>query len=302
MNIVKGPLADEPATEAGWTLVISGHPGTFRLGSDKRLTFFERLFGKYRFYQVFTAPHRVEFNFVLQTNQSTFKFAARVSGTAKLLDPVTAIEEGVSSTADQLRQSIEQALQKAVRPIDYQNAEEAWRNGLAALEKLKHPLIAFSDIVLTIDPDADARGELRTIEGQKLRNQATEVISQEEERERAKILANFGSLDQMLALLLTTDNAEKRASLKEAIAMRIQRDAQVTQWQIETFKYLVDSGRYEEHEIPSGLSNLLEQMNKTYATSASVNPLLRDDSESAAAEGTAVAEGSDNEDDSDERD
>lgn len=283
MKILRGPSSDEPATEAGWTLVMRGESGELAILDDQRLGFFDRLFGKRKYYQVFTASHRLEFRFDLQSAQSTYRFNAHVTAMAEVRDAVAAVRQGVSDTTESLRQPIEEALQQAVRPIDFRQSDKAWSEGLAALKALNHSVIRLSDIVLKIEIDADAREKLRTIEGQQLEVGAWQAAAQINKLERDEFLESFETLDKLLALLMTTKDSQKRGMIKEAIALKTQRDTHLTQWQIETFKYLVDSGRYEEHEIPKGLSNLLAEMNRTWGGKLPPTPLLGSE---PSAEGT----------------
>jgi hypothetical protein len=274
MNILNGPLTDEPANEIGWALIVSTGTGELKMAADEQVGFFEKLFGKRHYYQVYTGPHRVEFRFKLQSSQSTYRFDAVVTATAQLRDPLSAVRLGLRDTADALRQPVEEALQEAVRSIDFRNTERAWSEGFVALKQLDPPVIRLTEIVLKIEPDEDARKELRAIEGQELRAGAWAAEAQTKKLERDELLDSFGSLDKMLAQLLTQDDPQKRAILKEAIALKMQRQDYLTQMQIDTFKFAVESGHYEDFEIPQGLSNLFKRMERIHGASVPSTRLL----------------------------
>ena len=234
------------------------------MADEQQLGFLDWLFGKRRFYQVFTAPHRLEFKYDLQSRQATYKFVASVSATAELRDAIATVRHGLRSTSDTLRQPIEEALQQAVRMIDFRNTDKAWADGLVALKQVRHDLIQLSNIVLMIEPDPAAREPIRTIEAKPLNIEAWKADSEIKQYWRNDLLEGFRSLNDMLARLVTETDPQTRAVLREAITLKMQRDEQVTQRQIEAFRFVVDSGRLDEMDIPAGLSKLLEQIEKTY--------------------------------------
>jgi hypothetical protein len=274
MEIIKGPLEDEPGHDAGWSLIFSPSSGSYQLASEHKLGFWERSFGKHRFFHVFTAPHPIELDYQLQTAQSTYKFKARVTAMAAARDPVAVLQHGIRDTLKSLRQPIGEALQNAVRSVDFQQADLAWREGLDALKQLKHPFIQLSDIGIEIEPDAAAREALRTIESEQLIVKASVAKSNAKSFTRAQLLECFESTDNMRVFMATVDDPKLEAMLREEIERRERQDAELTNRQIETFKFLVSTGHIEEHETLEGLRNLLEQINRTHHGRPSSTRLL----------------------------
>jgi hypothetical protein len=281
MDIVKGPFSEEPPLEIGWVAIVSEGQGRFVLARELELGFFDRLFGKRHYYQVLIARHTVAFDYDLQSGQATYGFKARLTATANVENPIGAVQNGLRNTASSLRQPIAELLQNAVLRVDYHRVEEARREGVSALRQLRHPVIGLTDIVLSLEPDADAREALRTVEGKALRADAAKIEYEEQKLERDHLLENFGSWEELVALLMTTKEEERRNLLERVIASRTQRDSEQAQRLIEAFRYTIDSGRLEEDEIPAGLRSLLEQLSKAYGSKSASAGLLTGNSSRA---------------------
>jgi hypothetical protein len=287
---MSGPTKDEPASKPGWTVVISGNPGTFRLAADKRLTWFERQFGRYTYYMVYTAPHTIELTFPLQSQQTTFKFRATVKAQAQVLQPVALIDLGIYDCAEHFQRGIEHALEKNMRTHDYKDPRSAQEAGNVALEEFAKRTqqatspIRLSEISLLLDPDEDAHDSLRALEGTGLERALAKVREEDRQAAVRKWAEAMDSMETLLANMMTC-TPEDRKTLSEVVGIKLGRDAELIQHKIAAFRFALDSGKYEEHDIPEGLRTMLKEIGDAYGGKSPLGGLLsHHDSEADEAE------------------
>lgn len=282
MKVMTGPTKDEPAVKPGWTVIISGDPGAFRLAADKRLTWFERQFGRYNYYTVYTAPHAIELSFPLQSQQTTFKFRATVKAQAQVLQPVALIDLGIYDCAEHFQRGIEHALESDMRSHDYRNPRSAQEAGNLALEEFAKRTqqaispIRLSEISLLLDPDEAAHESLRKLERTELERAV--ALVREEDRQAAvrKWAEAMDSMETLLANMMTC-TPEDRKTLSEVVGIKLGREGELIQHKIAAFRFAIDSGKYEEHDVPEGLRTMLKEIGDAYGGKSPLSGLLSHD-------------------------
>lgn len=266
MKIVQGAFADEPAMQPGWAIIATGNKGIFVLGDDKRLTFFEKKFGNYKYMQVFVGPHSLSWTMKLVSKQATFKFDVSISARVQLQpsEVASVIRSGVTNSKEYLEDPIRRILQNAVGAVPIEESAVAQKDADAAVAAASitgefSPFV-LSSITIKVDPDPAALEHLRKIDAAGLVKRSTEVVSEQKDVDIKSIVDRAMSLEALIAAKASATNAQEREAYDSLIQLHLNRDSQRLNLPLQLVEMLLKHQMLEEHQVPKVLEDYLNQV------------------------------------------
>lgn len=287
MKIVQGPFADVPAVQPGWATIATGNKGVFVLGDDKRLTFFEKKFGNYKYMQVFAGPHSLSWTMKLASDQATYKFDVSISARVQLADTrkLDPIEAGITNSRDYLEDPVKRILQKAVGSAKIDKSAEAAAKADDALALANRngefsPFV-LSNVTVKVDPDPAAMEHIRKIDAAALVKEGKKVISEQKDIDVKDIAQRAKTIEELIAARAAATTPEEREAYDMLIKVRLSQDAQRVNLPLQMLEQLLQHNMLEEHQMPEIMKNYLALL-KGATDPSPLTDLLSGNSDEAA--------------------
>lgn len=285
MKIVEGTFAEEPAMQPGWTIIASGNKGMFVLGDDKRLTFFEKKFGNYKYMRVFTGPHSLSWSMKLVSQQATYKFDVTIQARVQVApsDIAATVRSGVTNSREFLEDPLRRILQNAVGSVMINESAKAQKGADDALAKAgaggEFSPFVLSSVSIKVDPDPAALEHIRKLDAAGLVRQSDAVDAEQKDSRINDIVGRAMSLEHLIAAKASATSAQEREAYDALISLHLNRDSQRLNLPIQLVEMLLKHKMLEEHQVPEVLKNYLAQV-KEVTDSAALAHLLKGNSAS----------------------
>lgn len=263
MSLIEGPTEKLPAHRPGCVVVAAGSKGTIALEGNTRLTWGERVFGKYNsFYQVEIGSKSYRTSFKSESARPSLEFEVTIELTFRVVDAAGAVRRGLTDPEMIFSAAVRRATRRCTQECEVDmtaRARDEIEKAILALSARAaaglpsssdngrgvDPAIEILDVTSEVRPDERAIELLRKVDEQAMVQRADTADSKVQEARRRIIADILKDPDQILAQTIAT----KDPAFQDALRFKIEQMGNDIDKQMELFQFLVSKQLIQEHDI-----------------------------------------------------
>lgn len=257
MMLIEGPTSEIPTHKPGFVVVASGSKGFVALTGGTRLTWGERVFGKYsQFYNVDVGLKTLTFpKFQCASSQAGLNFEVTIQLTIQIVDPARAVVQGLGDPSEILAHPARRVAESNALQFKVDSVIAAKQTiDAAALGIVGDPAIRIVGASAEVQPDDRAFELLRKIAEENLVREANAAQARVNDAKRDAIVKLLDSPNDLLAQSIVC----KDDTFREALNFKLEQYANDRRQQIELLKLLIDTNVIEPHDIHERFRGVLD--------------------------------------------